>query len=113
AEDPGRHRRFAVKIATWNVNSVRARAARLDAFLGRHQPDLVCLQETKVRDDQFPALAAEGYRTWSHGQAGRNGVALVSRHELTEVQCGFPGDPSPENARVISASLGDVRVIGV
>ncbi|MQA00796.1 MAG: exodeoxyribonuclease III [Dehalococcoidia bacterium] len=102
-----------MKVVTWNVNSVRARSARLDAFLARHQPDLVCLQETKVLDDQFPAPAVEGYRYWSHGQAGRNGVALVSRHELADVQRGFPGDPSPDSARVISASLGDVRVIGI
>ena len=103
-----------MKIITWNVNSIRIRLERLLGILERHQPDLVCLQETKVPDDQFPAegLAAVGYHSAVHGQkGGYNGVALISREPLAEVERGFAGDPIPEQARVISATLGGVRVI--
>lgn len=102
-----------VKIITWNVNSIRTRLERVLGVLERHQPDLLCLQETKVVDEVFPheAIAELGYRAVVHGQKTYNGVALLSKEELADVQNGFPGDPVPEQARVISGSLNGVRVI--
>ena len=71
----------AVKIVTWNVNSLRIRLARVLALLERHQPDVLCLQETKVSDDEFPTAEIEalGYRAAIFGQKTDNGVAIVSR----------------------------------
>ncbi|HUY47772.1 MAG TPA: endonuclease/exonuclease/phosphatase family protein [Streptosporangiaceae bacterium] len=84
-----------MKIISWNVNSVRARLPRIVALLARHQPDLVCLQEIKTSTQTFPGddLAAAGYQAAVHGQAGRNGVAVLARTALAEVSCGFPGEP--------------------
>ena len=80
-----------MKFATWNVNSVRARHDRLLAFLERHQPDVVCLQETKVVDDVFPADAFReaGYRVTVVGQKTYNGVAMLSRQAVDQVLRGF------------------------
>ncbi len=102
-----------MKIITWNVNSIRTRMERVLGVLERHQPDLLCLQETKVVDEDFPhaALAEAGYRAAVHGQKTYNGVALLHRGALSEVRCGFDGDPIPEQTRVMSAVLGGVRVI--
>jgi exodeoxyribonuclease III len=102
-----------VKIITWNVNSIRTRLERVLGVLERHQPDLLCLQETKVTDDIFPheALAEAGYQAVVHGQKTYNGVALIARELPQDVLNGFPGDPIPEQARVISGTLGGVRVI--
>ncbi|MCA9666902.1 MAG: exodeoxyribonuclease III [Myxococcales bacterium] len=101
-----------MKIVTWNVNSIITRLTRLELFLERHQPDVVCLQESKTVDEQFPSLALEqlGYRALTYGQKAYNGVALLLRKaslaaEPERVQRGFPGDPIPEDARVISADI--------
>ena len=104
-----------MRIVTWNVNSVRARLERVLAVLERHQPDLVCLQETKVTDEVFPVEAVQqhGYRVERHGQKAYNGVALLSRAPLEAVQRGFPGNPAPGEARVISGTLGGLRVINL
>lgn len=104
-----------VEIITWNVNSVRARLPRVIALLVRHRPDLSCLQEIKTSAAEFPAadLAAAGYQAAVHGQAGRNGGAVLARIPLGEVACGFPGDPVPEQARVLSVTAGEVRVVNV
>jgi len=104
-----------VKIVTWNVNSIRMRSARARALLERHTPDLLCLQEVKATDDAFPVeeLAEAGYRSEVYGQAGRNGVALVSREPLTDVGRGFAGDPLPDQARVLSGTLQGIRVVTV
>jgi exodeoxyribonuclease III len=104
-----------VKIVTWNVNSVRQRLPRLIAMLGRHEPDVACLQETKVTDEAFPSveIAAAGYQSVSYGQRGANGVATLSREPLTDVGFGFRGDPVPEQARVVAATVGDLRLINV
>jgi exodeoxyribonuclease III len=104
-----------VKIVTWNVNSVRQRLPRLIALLGRHEPDVVCLQETKVTDETFPLLevAAAGYQCLSHGQRAYNGVATLAREPLADVGLGFRGDPVPEEARVLSTTVGDLRVVNV
>jgi len=102
-----------MRIITWNVNSVRPRLERLLALLGRHAPDLLCLQETKVTDEAFPrdAIEAQGYHVACHGQKTYNGVALVSREPPEDVRRGFPADPAADEARVISATLDGLRVV--
>ena len=104
-----------MKIITWNVNSIRTRLERVLALLERHQPDLLCLQETKVTDDVFPrdVIAEAGYRAEVFGQKTYNGVALLSREELSDVSRGIPGDPVPEQARAIHATIGDLRVMNL
>ena len=104
-----------MKVVTWNVNSIRQRLPRLIALLARHEPDVVCLQETKVEDAAFPTLeiAAAGYDCATLGQRAYNGVAILSRVGLGQVGLGFEGDPVPEQSRVISATAGDVRVVCV
>lgn len=103
----------AVKLVTWNVNSIRPRLPRLLAMLRRHEPDIVCLQETKVEDGLFPTLelAAEGYDCTTFGQRTYNGVAILSRSPATDVMHGFEADPIPEQSRVLSARVGDLRVV--
>jgi len=101
-----------VRIATWNVNSIRQRLPRLLALLARHELDVVCLQETKVADADFPidALLEVGYEALSHGQGGRNGVAIVSRLPLDEIARGMAGDPVPAEARLLAARAGDLTI---
>ncbi len=102
-----------MKVVTWNVNSVRTREARLISLLERHDPDVVCLQETKVVDDLFPydVIEPAGWEVAAFGQKTYNGVAILSKLEPQRVEHGFPGDPAPEQARVISADLGELRLI--
>ena len=107
----------AVRLATWNVNSVRARLDRVVAWLGRSDVDVVALQETKCRDDQFPRAAFEalGYEVAHVGHSQWNGVALLSRVGLADVEVGFPGmpqwgDPPADEARALAATCGGVRV---
>ncbi|MGZ8631553.1 MAG: exodeoxyribonuclease III [Actinomycetota bacterium] len=104
-----------MRLVTWNVNSIRQRLPRLLSLLARHEPDVVCLQETKVTDADFPieALLEQGYGALSHGQGGRNGVAIVSRQPLEEVGRGLPGSPVPDDARVLAARVGDVTVASI
>ena len=102
-----------MKLATWNVNSIRARHDRVVEWLGRHGPDVLCLQETKVVDDQFPeeALRAAGYHLALHGQKTYNGVAIAARQPLADVTRGMgDGDDDPQ-ARFLAATVGGVRVI--
>ena len=109
-----------MRIATWNVNSVRQRVPRLLPWLEERRPDVVCLQETKVSDAGFAELLAEplaalGYEWASHGFAQWNGVALLSRVGLDDVVRGLtdePGFPDPE-ARAIAATCGGLRVHAV
>ncbi|MBK8448116.1 MAG: exodeoxyribonuclease III [Micropruina sp.] len=106
-----------MRLATWNVNSVKQRVPRLLPWLDQRRPDVVCLQETKLTDDAFAellgsALAERGYEFASNGQSQWNGVALLSRVGLHDVERGFaamPGFPDPE-ARAISATCGGLRV---
>jgi exodeoxyribonuclease-3 len=102
-----------VKIATYNVNSIRARLERLLAWLAREQPDIVCLQEIKVTEDEFPRLEVEaaGWHTAIHGQRTYNGVALLSRAPLDDVRPGLDDQPDDPEARVLSGRLGDLRVV--
>jgi exodeoxyribonuclease-3 len=104
-----------MKVVTWNVNSIRTRIERVLALLERQRPDLLCLQETKVGDDEFPAreIAAVGYRCELFGQKGYNGVALLSRQPLSRVERGFAGDPAPDQARVIAGDLAGVKVVNL
>jgi len=109
-----------MRIATWNVNSVRTRLPRLLPWLDQRQPDVVCLQETKLDDDAFDELLAaefanRGYRVAHHGEGRWNGVALASRVGLDEVVRGLPGGPGfPEQeARAVSATCDGLRVTSV
>lgn len=102
-----------MKLATWNVNSIRARHDRLLAWLAETSPDAVCLQETKVEDSSFPfeALTQAGYHAVTWGQRTYNGVAILSREPAQEVVRGFEdGDPD-DQARAIAATVRGVRVI--
>ncbi len=104
-----------MRIATWNVNSLKARLPRVEEWLADVQPDVVCLQETKLADDAFPALtfAAMGYESAHHGQGQWNGVAILSKVGLTEVVSNFAqGAPDPD-ARIVTALCGGVRVVSV
>jgi exodeoxyribonuclease-3 len=105
-----------VRIATWNVNSLKARLPRVEEWLVEAEPDVVCLQETKLAADAFPALAFEtlGYSSAHHGQGQWNGVAILSRIGLDEVVPGFDdgAEPDPE-ARLVRATCGGVRVASV
>ena len=102
-------------IATWNVNSIRARLERLLRWLAVHRPDVVCLQEVKVEEAGFPfdALREAGYVAEVCGQRTYNGVAILSRSELIDVQRGFPGETSDSQARFIAATTDGVRVVSV
>jgi exodeoxyribonuclease III len=110
----------SVRIATWNVNSVKQRVPRLLPWLDQRRPDVVCLQETKLADDAFRALlgaqlAERGYEIAVHGEATWNGVAVLSRVGLDGVIAGLPGAPGfphPE-ARAVSADCGGIRVVSV
>jgi exodeoxyribonuclease-3 len=109
-----------VRIATWNVNSVKQRVPRLLPWLDERQPDVVCLQETKLADAVFTELLGEelarrGYSLALHGEAQWNGVAILSKVGLDDVVAGLagaPGFPRPE-ARAVSATCGGIRVYSV
>lgn len=109
-----------MRIATWNVNSLKARQERVEEWLGYAQPDVLCLQETKLADSAFPALAfsAMGYDSAHWGQGRWNGVAILSRVGLDDIEIGFGGSPPddsvPEDeARLLWATCGGVRVASV
>ena len=104
-----------MKIATWNVNSVRTRLDRLLNWLDQHQPDVLCLQEIKCREDDFPFEPIEqmGYFAEVAGQKAYNGIALLSRKLLTDVKVGIGHEELDNQARVISATLDDMRIISV
>ncbi len=108
-----------MRIATWNVNSVRQRLPHLLDYLGKAAPDALCLQELKCVDDAFPRAEVEaaGYRCAVHGQKGFNGVAILTRAEPVEVRMGLPGDDEDGQSRYIEAVLpgerGPVRVASI
>lgn len=103
-----------MRIATWNVNSLAVRVPRVLEWLAMARPDVLCLQETKVSDEQFPRdeLARLGYEAATHGKGQWNGVAILSSAGLLDVQRGFPGEPGfPDvEARALAATCGEVRV---
>ncbi|RYC31837.1 exodeoxyribonuclease III [Lichenibacterium minor] len=108
-----------MRIATWNVNSVRQRLPHLLDYLGKAAPDVLCLQELKCVDDAFPRaeIEAAGYRSAVHGQKGFNGVAILTRAEPLEVRIGLPGDEGDVQSRYIEAVMagpaGPVRVASI
>jgi exodeoxyribonuclease-3 len=104
-----------VKLATWNINSIRAREERLLTWLGQEKPDVLCLQETKVEDAGFPvaALRKAGYEVATFGQRSYNGVAIASTRPLTDVVRGLGDDPADDEARAIAATTHGMRVICV
>ncbi|HZU91569.1 MAG TPA: exodeoxyribonuclease III [Stellaceae bacterium] len=101
-----------MKIASWNVNSVKARLPHLLAFLAEAQPDILCLQETKCLAAEFPRSEIEGlgYHTEAVGQRAYNGVALLSKSPPDRVERGLPGAPGDDQARYLEAAFGEVRV---
>lgn len=103
-----------MRVATWNINGLRARLDFLVHWLRARRPDLVALQETKLPDDQFPVLAfeAEGYSTVFHGQKAWNGVAILSRGPARVLQAGLPGQ-SELGARLLTAEVGGLELTSV
>ena len=109
-----------MRLATWNVNSVKQRVPRLLPWLDERSPDVICLQETKLADDAFAALlgdelAQRGYEVAAHGEPAWNGVAILSRVGIEDVVTGLdgaPGFPHPE-ARAIAATCDGIRVVSV
>jgi exodeoxyribonuclease III len=103
-----------LKVASWNVNSIRARQERVLAWLERQRPDVICLQETKILDEQFPAEAYRGlgYESAFFGQKSYNGVAILSRHPIEDVRRGLTG-PVTDEARVLAARIRGMRILSI
>ena len=104
-----------MKIATWNVNSVKARLAHVLAFLGETRPDILLLQELKCRTEEFPRLEVEaaGYRCAVNGQKSYNGVAILARQPI-EILCErLPGEPDDGSARYLEARVADLTVASI
>jgi len=104
-----------LKIATWNVNSIRIRLPLVLAWLAEQQPDIVCLQETKVEDHQFPeqAMREAGYSAVYAGQKSYNGVALLCKLPIEDVQYGFKDGYDAENKRLLSARIAGLHIVNV
>jgi len=108
-----------MKIVTWNINGIKARIDNLLLWLKESAPDIVCLQEIKSQDEQFPRLEIEalGYHVETHGQKGFNGVAILSKLRFDEVCRGLPGDDEDEQSRfiegVFSTDAGSLRVVSL
>jgi exodeoxyribonuclease III len=111
-----------MKIATWNVNSIRTRLEIVTNWLQQNPVDVLCVQETKVTDEQFPieAIEACGYHVYISGQKSYNGVAMLSKRLLTNVSRGFAGVLSPEivgdlddQKRVITGNLDGVQIVNL
>src|SRR3954452_24076961 len=106
-----------VRIATWNVNSIKQRMPRFLPWLDERQPDVVCLQETKLADDKVAdwfgdELAQRAYELAAHGEPAWNGVAILSRTGLEDVVAGLPGGPGfpDQEARAVFATCGGIRI---
>ncbi len=104
-----------MKLATFNINGVRARIETLTSWLSEARPDVVVLQEIKTQDEGFPREPIEdlGYRIETHGQKGFNGVAILSKLPLEDVTRGLPGDATDEQARYIEATVIGQRAVRV
>ena len=105
-----------VRLATWNVNSLRARMPRVEEWFADVRPDVVCMQETKLAEDAFPHefFASIGYDSVHHGQGQWNGVAIVSRVGLDDPVRGFAdGQPAHPEARLVTATCSGIRVSSV
>ena len=103
-----------MKLATWNVNSLNVRLAHVLDWVGKHSPDVLCIQETKLEDPKFPreALKDAGYHAAILGQKTYNGVAILSRLQLQDVSAGIPGWDDDQK-RVLSATVSGVRIVCV
>ncbi|MDF2799958.1 MAG: xth, partial [Devosia sp.] len=108
-----------MRIATWNINGIKARLGLLLQWLEQEKPDIVCLQEIKSVDEAFPRAEIEalGYHVETHGQKSWNGVAILSLVRFDEVTRGLPGDDEDEQARLIegvfSVPSGAIRVCNI
>jgi exodeoxyribonuclease-3 len=108
-----------MRIASWNVNSIKQRLDHLQRWLAAEQPDIVCLQETKCVDEAFPRLEIEalGYNIAAHGQRAFNGVAVLSKRPLEDATPRLPGDDDDQHARFIEATVaadgGAIRVASI
>jgi exodeoxyribonuclease-3 len=104
-----------MKVASWNINSLRRRQDRLFAWLEDFKPDIVCLQETKCTDEQFPELAlrSAGYHSGYHGEKSYNGVAILSKTKLHDVRASLCDEVADPQARVISATIDKFRVYSI
>jgi exodeoxyribonuclease III len=107
------HRQQIMKIASWNINSLRKRQERLFAWLDATKPDIVCLQETKCTDEQFPALQTVGSHSAYHGEKSYNGVAILSKTNLRDVRASLCGEIVDPQARVIAARIDNLRVYSI
>jgi exodeoxyribonuclease III len=104
-----------VKIATWNVNSIKVRLSHVLAWLESAKPDVLCLQEIKCETKDFPSLELKGlgYHAEVAGQRSYNGVALLTREPARDVITGLPGDATDSHARYLEATIGEVRVASI
>lgn len=104
-----------MKVVTWNVNGIRARQARVLPWAIANAPDVLCLQEIKCLDEQFPSQEWKdaGYHVETYGQKAYNGVALLSRFPLGDVTRGFAGDPLPDEHRVITATIQGIKIASI
>jgi exodeoxyribonuclease-3 len=102
-----------MKVATWNVNSIRLRLESVIEWLNATGTDVVCLQETKVVDGDFPyqAINDAGYHVAFFGQKSYNGVAILSKHEIEDVQKGFHDDDDEQPKRLIAGTVNGVRIV--
>jgi exodeoxyribonuclease-3 len=104
-----------MRLATWNVNSLTARMPRVEEWIGLHEPDILCLQETKQADTAFPAMAfaSLGYQSVHHGDGRWNGVAIVSRVGLEDPTTGLGAAEDGSGTRIVAATCGGIRVHSV
>lgn len=104
-----------MNVVTWNVNSLRAHLDRVLAWLERHRPDVLCLQETKCTDAELPRADFErlGYHVAAASQPARNGVATLTRAPMTDVLGVLPGEETDDHARFVSGRLGETTVVNV
>lgn len=102
-----------MRVATWNVNSINVRMPQLLDWLAAAQPDVLCVQETKTIDEKFPTLElkAAGYESAFIGEKSYNGVAVISKLPISDVQLNFPGDDEAAPRRMISATVGGIRFV--
>ncbi|MDO8303042.1 MAG: exodeoxyribonuclease III [Sedimentisphaerales bacterium] len=102
-----------MKIATYNANSIRLRMPLILKWLATHQPDVLCVQETKVQDHDFPkeAIESAGYQVVFKGQKSYNGVAILSKHPLKNVACGLDDSGPADEPRLITAVVGKVAIV--
>ncbi len=100
-------------LATWNVNSISVRISQVVSWLQLHQPDVLCIQESKVEDSKFPidSFRAIGYDAQFHGQKSYNGVAIISKHQITDVEKRFRDTPEQDQARFIRGTVGDTVIL--